>query len=360
MRIHLLVWVLLTSLACAQAAPQALPPDTGTANPDAPNTVAKIQVGPDEPVITVNNFCPSGPQPDGSCKTIITRAQFEKLAEALQPGMALPLRLKVANAYAQIMRMAVAAEKRSLDKTSAFDEEMRYARMQMLSQDLTRALQEDANRISDADLEDYYRKNESSFEEATVARIFIPHDKRAAHPSEKREATADSGAAQPHEGQEKDDTQEKADEEAMTQLAVDLRARAVNGEDPDKLQTEAYAAAGLPGIIPNTKLEKVRRATLPPQHESVMELKPGEISAVFSDPGGAHFIYKMIVKHVLTLDDAKPEIRDQISSQRFRDSMKPFQGDTVFSDAYFNPPGLSTTPPHRNPKDRKKNAPPGF
>jgi len=137
-------------------------------------------------------------------------------------------------------------------------------------------------------------------------------------------------------------------------------ARAVNGEDPDKLQTEAYAAAGLPGITPNTRLEKVRRATLPPQHESVMDLKAGEVSAVFSDPGGAHFIYKMIAKRVLTLDDAKPEIQTQISSQRFRDSMKPFQGDTVFSDAYFNPPGVSTAPPHRNPKDRKKNPPPGF
>jgi len=39
--------------------------------------------------------------------------------------------------------------------------------------------------------------------------------------------------------------------------------------------------------------------------------------------------------------------------------MKPFQGDTVFSDAYFNPPGVSTTPLHRNPKDRKRSAAPG-
>ena len=91
-----------------------------------------------------------------------------------------------------------------------------------------------------------------------------------------------------------------------------------------------------------------------------MDLKAGEVSAVFSDPGGAHFIYKMIAKRVLTLDNAKPEIQTLISTQRFRDSMKPFQGDTVFSDTYFNPPGQSTTPPHRNPKDRKKSMPPGF
>jgi len=137
-------------------------------------------------------------------------------------------------------------------------------------------------------------------------------------------------------------------------------ARAVNGEDPDKLQAEAYAAAGLPGISANTKLEKVRRATLPPQHESVMDLKPGEVSAVFSDPGGAHFIYKMIAKHVLTLDDAKPEIQNQISSQRFRDSMQPFQGDAVFSDAYFNLPAFPRLRHTAIPRTGKGVRPPGF
>lgn len=347
MRFKHFVCLLFASVVCAQAVPPPVPPDTGKNVPDIANTAPNVQVGPDDAVITVNDFCPTGAQPDGSCKTVITRAQFEKLVEALQPGMSLSLRLKVANTYTQIMRMAVAAEKRGLDKTPAFAEEMRYGRMQLLSQDLTRVLQEEANRVSDSDLADYYQKNESSFEEATIARIFVPHIKGAARPSEKQEATA--GGAQP------DEAQEKADEEAMTKLADALRARAVNGEDPDKLQTEAYAAAGLPGMTPNTKLEKVRRTTLPPQHESVMDLKDGEISHVFSDPGGAHFIYKMISKRVLTLEDAKAEIQNQISSQRFRESMKPFQGDAVFSDAYFNPPGSSRTPPHRNPKDRKKN-----
>ena len=111
----------------------------------------------------------------------------------------------------------------------------------------------------------------------------------------------------------------------MTKVAADLRARAVNGEDPDKLQVEAYTEAGIPRTSSNTKMEKVRRATLPPQHETVMDLKPGEVSEVFSDPGGAHFIYKMISKHTLTLEEAKTEIRTAISGQRYRDSMKAFR-----------------------------------
>jgi hypothetical protein len=104
-------------------------------------------------------------------------------------------------------------------------------------------------------------------------------------------------------------------------------------------------------------MEKVRGATLPPQHESVMDLKPGEVSAVFSDPEGAHFIYKMISKEMLPLEAAKDEIRTAISTQRYRDSMKGFQGDVVFSDAYFNPPGKSPTPPVRGHKPRADNPP---
>ena len=53
--------------------------------------------------------------------------------------------------------------------------------------------------------------------------------------------------------------QKKDAEEAMTKLADSLRARAAKGDDPDKLQKEAYVAAGLNGNTVNTKLEKQRR-----------------------------------------------------------------------------------------------------
>jgi hypothetical protein len=291
-------------------------------------------------VITVSGFCADPGQTGGACKTVITRAEFEKLTDALQPGMSLALRLNVANAYARNLRMAAAAEKRALDKTPEFEEEMRYARMQLLAQDLTRVLQAEANNITDADLEDYYAKNQSSYEQATLARIFVPRTKQ-------------SDAAQG----EHEEAQTKADEEAMTKVAAELRVRAVNGEDPDKLQIEAYAEAGIPRTNSDTKMEKVRRAALPPQHEAVMGMKPGEVSEVFSDPGGAHFIYKMISKQTLTLEEAKTEIRGAISGQRYRESMKGFQGDVVFSDAYFNPPGKPASTPQQNRMGRRKTPP---
>ena len=322
-----LVLVLLASgLGYGQAA-QAL----------VPSVPAQGIVGPGDPVITINGFCPRPAVQGNACKTVVTRAEFEKLTDALQPDMPVPLRLKVANAYARSMRMSAAAEDRGLDKRPAFEEEMRYARMQLLSQDLDRALKAEANNVSDDDLGEYYKKNEASFEQATMARIFVPHSKQLASGSNA-------------------EAQKKAATDAMTKIAADLRARAVNGEDLDKLQIEAYAAAGIEPTAVDTKLEKVRRTTLPPQHESVIDLEPGEVSEVFSDPAGAHFIYKMIRKETLTLEEAKMEIRTAISTQRYRDSTNGFQRDVVFSDAYFNPPGNSI-PTTRGHKEKTDNPP---
>src|ERR1035437_2642534 len=152
MRFQCLVCLLLASLAYGQTAPPA---------PATTDKAPEVKVRPDDPVITMNGFCAGPAQQGKACQTVITRAQFEKLTEALQPGLPLSLRLKVANSYASNLRMSSAAEKRGLDKTPAFEEELRFARMQLLAQDLSRALQVDANNITDAELEDYYKNNRS-------------------------------------------------------------------------------------------------------------------------------------------------------------------------------------------------------
>ena len=336
MRMRCLVCFLLATFAGAQTAKPPAPETKSEIIAKAHDKSPEIEVGPDDPVITINGFCADPAQPHDACRTVVTRSQFEKLTAALQPGMSPSLRLSVANAYARNLRMSAVAEKRGLDKAPAFAEEMRFARMQLLAQDLNRVLQAEANDISDADLEEYYTRNESTYEQATVARIFVPHAKQP---------ISATPAAAP---------QQEAAAEEMAKIAADLRLRAVHGEDPDQLQLEAYAQAGEPRTTVNTKMEKVRRSTLPPQHEKVMELKPGEVSEVFSDPAGAHFIYKMISKQTLPLEEVKSEIRSAISAQRLRESTKPFQGDVAFNDAYFIPAGKLDTASPRNRSPRKK------
>jgi hypothetical protein len=281
------------------------------------------QPAPEEAVITINGFCedPAPLHANPSCQTVITRTQFEQLTQALDPDMPPELRLKVAQAYARMLRMASAAEQRGLDQTAAFAEELRYARLQLLSQDLTRALHQDAEVIPDAEVEAYYHDNQASFEQATLARIFIPRTARGQNPSDDK----------------------------MLHLAEDLRARATRGADPDQLETEAYTAAGIPGTAPHTRIENVRRATLPPSHEMVVTLAPGEVSELISDPAGGHFIYKMLSKQTLSLQTARPEIHKQLSEERYREATRSFSSDVTFNDTYF----ASYAAPHRHQRARR-------
>jgi len=350
MRFQYFVCLLLAGLAFGQAAPSATPP---AATPSASTDKApEIKVGPDDAVITLKGFCADATQQGDACKTVISRAQFEKLAESLQPGMSPAIRRQLATAYSRMLRMSTAAEKRSLDKGPKYEEMLQFARMQILSQELSRALQEDAGKVTDGDIDEYYKKNEASYEQATFARIFVPRAKQIVNPVVKPKVGAKAGtkagvkaSATASTNQPPTEAQKKASEETMKKLAASLRARAAKGEDADTLQKEAYTAAGLPGNAPSTKMEKVRRTTLPANHQAVMDLKPGEVSEVISDPNSGHYIYKLVSKETLSIDAVKAEIRNTMSSQRYRDSMQNFQGNVDLNDAYFGPTRNPAMPP---------------
>jgi hypothetical protein len=350
MRSEYLVCLLLAGLAYGQAAQPAAPPAAGAKaeqSAPAPDKAPEIKVGADDAVITLKDFCADSTLKGEACKTAITRAQFEKLAEALQPGMSPAIRRQLATSYSRMLKMSTVAEKRGLDKDPRFDEMMSYARMQILSQALSQALQEDSGKVSDADIEDYYKKNEANYEQATFARIFVPRSKQFVNPVTASKPGAKAGTTAPPPPTE---AQKKAAEEAMKKVAADIHARAAAGEDPDKLQKDAFIAAGLPNNSTNTKMERVRRTTLPAGHQAIMDLKPGEVSELISDPNSAYYIYKMISKETLTLETVKPEIRNVISSQRYRDGMQGFQGNVELNDAYFGATRPSIPMPPRGPK----------
>jgi len=385
-----LLLVTLVSGQTAQPAPPAPTAPAGAQTAPAPGAPEKApeppKVGPDDPVLTIKGFCTDTSLQGDACKTVLTRAQFEKLADALQPNMSPAMRRQLATAYARMLTMSTAAEKRDLEKTPHFDEAMHFARMQILSQELSKALQADSNNVSDQDIQDYYQKNTANFDQATFARIFVPHTKRIetlkATPAKKKGSGSGAGRssaagsksaplkpqkisfqedehAKPAAPAKKAATtskagakkltpeeQQKAGEEAMKKEAELIRARLVKGEDPEKLQKESFAAGGLPGTPPPTKMEKVRRTSLPSNHQSVMDLKPGEVSQVISDPSG-NYIYKMISKDTLPLDTVKTEIKNQLSSQRYREAMQHYQNNADLNDAYFGPargPGMPMPP----------------
>lgn len=327
-----LVCVLLVGLAYGQTAPPAAAPAAGPGAPTVPDQAPEVKVGPDDAVITLTGFCTDSKLTGPACQTTVTRAQFEKLADALQPNMSSPLRRQLATRYSMGLKMATEAEKRGLDKQPSFEEKMYFARLQILSQELSSALQADSAKVSDADIQDYYNKNLPSYEQATFHRIIVPRTKQLTTPVASTKPGEKTTAPPPPTEEQK-----KTTEEEMTKLADTLRARAAKGEDPDKLQREAYVAAGLNGNVVNTKLENQRRSSLPPTHQAVMDLKPGEVSQVISDANSGHYIYIMVSKETLSLEKVTPDIRKLISSQRYRDSMQSFQKDVELNDAYFGP-----------------------
>jgi hypothetical protein len=336
MHFRWLVCLPLASLGFAQATPPAPAAPGGAkaeqAAPSAPAKAPESKVGPNDTVLTVKGVCADSSKPEADCKTTISKEQFEKLADALQPNMAPAIRRQLANAYSRALLMSAAAEKRGLDKQPRFDVMRHFFRIQALSQELSRTLQEEAANISDSDLESYYNKNAPAFEEVTFARIFVPANQQIASPK-------------PNVKDEELKAPQKAGQEAMKKTAVALRIRAASGEDPDQLQKEAYVAAGLQGTAPSTKMEKVRRNTMPSAHVVVFDLKPNQVSELISDTSG-HYIYKLLSKQTLPLETVKQEIRSTLSAQRYRDSMQPFQtGNAELNDAYFGPTRNPVMPP---------------
>jgi hypothetical protein len=289
-------------------APAPNPSATAEMNDDDPQKPSvATSIAPDAPVLTVKGLCEpvtttAGVERTQSvCQTVVTRAQFEKLFDALRPGMDVESKRHLAKAYPQFLMLAHEAELRGLDKRQRFEERLDFARLQILSQELMRQVQDEAAQVPTGDVDAYYRKNIAEFELASFERIVIPNRTQLPQPG----ATQGSPA-----------------EDVMTKEADLLRIRAAAGEGFDKLQTQAYAAAGVSGdIAPNPKMDKIRRRSLPPAHASVFDLKPNEVSTVISDPTG-HYIYKLEWKGTESLDAARNEISNTLRGQRVRKIME--------------------------------------
>jgi hypothetical protein len=259
--------------------------------------------------VVVKGFCNQPADSAAACQTVITRAQFEKLVDAIQPTMDEESRRQLASAYPQFLIMAREAQHRGLEKTERFEERIDFARLQILSQELTRQIQEEAAQIPDQEIEDYYHKNSRDFETANLERIIVP-------------LASEKGTRSPNE---------------MNDEAQQLRARAAAGEDFVALQKAAYDAAGVSGdTAPSPALRDMRRRSLPPTQASAFDLKPGEVSAAITDTTG-RYIYKMDSKGMVPLADARKEIWNVLRQQRARKMIESIQGPfrADVNKAYF-------------------------
>jgi len=359
MRKSWLLCVLVGTLAWGQAQPGMTPSQPSPSQ--APGAAAKAPEAPaaevpeNAAVLTIFGVCPPTPKTTtasktatgktaaasakkpADCKTVITRKEFEKIAGGLSPNVTPQLKRQLAAALPKFMAMSEAAKKKGLDKSPQFKQTLKIAEMQILTQELQRSVQEQADNVPPTEIADYYTKNPEAYEQFSLDRLFIPRYKQAEVEKDntKEEKLTDE---QQKAKAEADKAKQEQGEQELNKLADTLRERAAAGEDFAKLQKEAFEAAGMKMDSPTVNLPKVRRTGLPPAHAAVFDLKVGEVSAVISDNGG-HYVYKVVSKEVLPLDQVTGEIHNTLKSQRLKEMMDKYQNSyhAETNEAYFGP-----------------------
>ncbi len=312
--------LLLCSIAYAQAAPPSSP--TPRPSSQAPTTPAPAappaaaELPPNAPVITIAGFCPGtssasdAKSPD--CKTVVTKAEFEKLIDTLNPKMPPQARQSVANDYAKMLVFADDAKKRGLEDTPRFKELVKFITMQVAAQELVRNLQEQS-KPTEAEVDKYYKDNAAKYEEISLKRIFIPRNNPNAKPTDPKPT---------------DDDLKKEGEKARTELTSDA--------DFDKVQKEIYDAKGYKTPPPPTTIPNWRKDAVPPAQASLFDLKQGELSQVMVEPAGA-YIYKVVEKKTIPLDTVKAEIESKLGSEQMRTKMDQLTSSVKpeLNEAYF-------------------------
>jgi len=299
--------LLFSSLAFSQAAkpeaskPQSLAPATGASNPQS----STLQVIPQEvpesgAVITLKGLCPgtSGPATGADCKTVVSRAEFEKLIKTLNPDMPQNSQQLLAQQYAKALVLQSLAERQHIQDTQHFKDMMEFMRTQVLAQELVTQARYKAKPTA-AEVDEYYKQHQQDYEQAALKRLYIPKSK----PSLKAD--------------------EKQPSDAELKLEADkFRARAAAGEDFDKLEKEIYDAAGVKTPPPPTSIPNWRRGMVPPAQASTFDLKPGEVSQPLIQPEGI-YIYKMESKKTIPLNDVRADIEQTLERDATSSSPAP-------------------------------------
>jgi PPIC-type PPIASE domain len=269
-----------------------------------------------------------------ACKTVVTKADFEKLLSAANPnGQPLQpnMRRGLAQRYVDLLTFSQAAHKAGIDKDPNFNEFMRLVRMGTLKQFYQQKVEKEYQTLPQAEVQAYYDQNVQKYEEIKLSRIFIP----AKNPSAPTK--------------DEDEWTKKASQEAN-----DLHDRAVKGENPDALQKEAYTALGLTITPPATAMGVRRRGMMShSEEEELFALKAGDVSKVEQQPAG-YVIYKVESKETLPLAQVKDEISRQLTRQKIDSKVRAVTESVhaSFNDKYFGPANAAPavgTPVHSLP-----------
>jgi parvulin-like peptidyl-prolyl isomerase len=319
MKLHFVVLLaLLVSQGFAQAAaPQSNPPVSSE-----PAAASSKPVAPDAAVISVAGICRT-PSAKGECQTVITRTEFEKLMSLLsrqrngQAPESVPLEAKrqLAIQYSRLLLFGDLAEKQGLQNTPEGKELIHFLRLQALTEELARTLQQKSAPTPE-EARSFYDHNPERYTEWHLQRVVVP---------------LSAGA----------ESQQKAE---LKKLAEDFRQRASAGGDFDVLQKQAFEKTGIKNP-PQAKLVLMPGTPLPEAQSAVYRLKPGELSPVIEDSNG-FYIYKLDSSRLTPFEQNKAEIQEFLAGQKAQQAIQRLlESNTVtLNSDYFEPVRQNAAP----------------
>jgi hypothetical protein len=291
------------------------------------------KVPQDAIIVTITGLCdhPLPAKADPSeCKTTFTRAEFEKVVDLLSPHAPQAGRRMLANSYAQTLVRAQRALDMGLDKRPDFADRMEVNRLLISHETLDEVqAKEEWDKVTDKQIEDYYRQNPAEFVQVDAERLFVPWFE----PDENKQLPEAEKLKADLEWQRK--LREEADK---------LHTRAVAGEDLLALQKEAYQFTGVSPDIErvNITLPKTRRLMLTPALMPLMDLQPGQISAVLVEDNG-YYIFKATKRANMPFDyHVTREVHNKFQTEGLKKDKEELQklvdASTTYNDNYFGPP----------------------
>lgn len=319
--------LLLTFVAQSQTTAPAPALKSRTSDP---NELVPNALSPDTPVITVQGLCerPANSSATPSdCSTVITRAEFEKVLDAVQPNMPPAQKKQFANQYVMALLLAEKAHEMGLDQGPEFNERLQLARLQLLDREAAQQMQRDAQNVSESAISDYYQQHEGDYKTISFERIYVPKQKQIETTAEQKPNDADL------------QKKREASEAEMKEEADKLRARAAAGEDFLKLQQDAYDAAASKMQAKNVKMENMAKNSIPTTDAAIFDLKKGDVSQVFSDPTG-YRIYKVLEITDQPLAKVHDQIAQSLRTQTIKTTFDSLQksAKTTYDEAYFATP----------------------
>ena len=255
-------------------------------------------------VITIEGLCDRKPASAADCQTIVTRADFEAMMNAIDPKANTNALKRWAEQYAEWLVHGEKGRQMGLENTDSYKLAMNFLTLNNEFQMLTSFIDERAKQLSDADVKEFYRENPRLFEEIKVVRIVIPQF----------QAFPPGGTLTPE--------QNAAGHAAMKKEAQDIAARAaLPGADFQALENEGWKASHYIEQPPDVGQPPLLLWEIWPRTRLfIFDLKVGEVSSLIDEPRNGFYVYKFLAKREVPFVEGSAYIRKRYASQRYLDA----------------------------------------